>query len=109
MKRITVRAFVLYFDTFFTANGDAIPPGTEVNVIKEGEPSVAEVWRVGKEGKKRRSYSQGGTKRVTSFSTGPLSAPTHWKQTIFLLREPFAVNEGNAQSRHSHNCPDSYI
>lgn len=32
--------------------------------------------------------------RVTSFSTGLDSRPTHWKQTVFLLREPILAEEG---------------
>lgn len=29
-----------------------------------------------------------------NFSTGPDSAPTHWKQTIFYLRDPIEVKKG---------------
>lgn len=32
--------------------------------------------------------------KLISFSTGPESVPTHWKQTIFLLREPIPLEEG---------------
>lgn len=32
--------------------------------------------------------------KITSFSTGPESIPTHWKQTVFLLKEPIGVEEG---------------
>jgi protein arginine N-methyltransferase 3 len=35
-----------------------------------------------------------GPQRMASFSTGPASVPTHWKQTVFLLREPIDVREG---------------
>lgn len=28
------------------------------------------------------------------FSTGPYSAPTHWKQTVFSLSEPISITEG---------------
>jgi protein arginine N-methyltransferase 3 len=43
-----------------------------------------------------RSKSLGPPKpeTMTSFSTGPASMPTHWKQTVFLLREPINVREG---------------
>uniref|UniRef100_A0A452RS24 type I protein arginine methyltransferase n=1 Tax=Ursus americanus TaxID=9643 RepID=A0A452RS24_URSAM len=30
------------------------------------------------------------------FSTGPQSAGTHWKQTVFLLEKPFSVKAGEA-------------
>lgn len=29
-----------------------------------------------------------------SFSTGPQSTPTHWKQTVFSLSEPISISEG---------------
>lgn len=30
-----------------------------------------------------------------SFSTGPGATSTHWKQTIFLLKQPVCVKRGN--------------
>ncbi|CAM9748681.1 unnamed protein product, partial [Discosporangium mesarthrocarpum] len=29
-----------------------------------------------------------------SFSTGPFSEYTHWKQTVFYLREPITIEKG---------------
>ena len=61
---------------------------------------MAEVWPVGgKLAPERRASLREGLKRkgrgkIISFSTGPNSVPTHWKQTIFLLREPMTVDEG---------------
>lgn len=109
-----MHAFLLYFDTFFATDGARVAPGSPVQLVKEGDGAVAEVWRVGGEGRPRRSYSQdspGGVakgkarERVVSFSTGPLSVPTHWKQTIFLLREPLVVEEGECLS----NMNEPYI
>ncbi len=31
---------------------------------------------------------------IKSFTTGPQSTPTHWKQTFFLLREPVQMQHG---------------
>ncbi|KLO06976.1 S-adenosyl-L-methionine-dependent methyltransferase [Schizopora paradoxa] len=31
---------------------------------------------------------------IKSFTTGPQSTPTHWKQTFFLLREPIHMQHG---------------
>ncbi|KAI0783458.1 protein arginine N-methyltransferase [Abortiporus biennis] len=108
-RRTKVRAFVLYFDTFFTVNGGPVPEGTNVHIAKEGDPILAEVWQVGGKPHISRRMSSGDplkTKqhpnpekekpepKVTSFSTGPKSVPTHWKQTLFLLREPITVHEG---------------
>lgn len=76
-----------------------IAPSTKVKVANEGSPVVAEVWPLGGRFQPKRRASQGGSKtpgeeRITSFSTGPESVPTHWKQTIFLLHEPIRAHEG---------------
>jgi protein arginine N-methyltransferase 3 len=94
-RRTKINAFILYFDTFFTITGHPIPPGADVKVIKEGDVVLAEVWPVGGKPAPKRRQSHGFDKdTVTSFSTGPQSMPTHWKQTLFLLREPISVAEG---------------
>lgn len=95
-RRTKVSAFILYFDTFFSPSGLPLPPGTEVKLVKEGEVALAEMWPVGgKPAHKRRQSSGREKEKITSFSTGPHSTPTHWKQTIFMLREPFNVSEGS--------------
>ncbi|KAK2587422.1 hypothetical protein KPH14_003135 [Odynerus spinipes] len=33
-----------------------------------------------------------------SFSTGPHAPPTHWKQTVFSLKEPISITEGEILS-----------
>ncbi|EJF55863.1 protein arginine N-methyltransferase [Dichomitus squalens] len=97
-RRIKVHAFVLYFDTFFTNTGAPIPDDVEAYVIHEGDPILAEVWPLGGRPYQGRRMSTGGgltgRPKVTSFSTGPASMPTHWKQTIFFLREPISVADG---------------
>ena len=97
-----MRAFVLYFDTFFTSTGEPIPADTGVHVVQDGDPILAEVWPLGGRPYQARRMSVGdplkgktpGRPKVTSFSTGPASEPTHWKQTAFFLREPISVAEG---------------
>lgn len=96
-RRTKVHAFVLYFDTFFTTTGEPVAPGTEVKIVREGDIALAEIWPVGGKPAPQRRASLGGKNvlpKVTSFSTGPKSIPTHWKQTIFLLREPLVAAEG---------------
>lgn len=99
-KRTKIHAFVLYFDTFFTTTGEPVPPEVPVRVTKEGDVTLAEVWPVGGKAPPQRRASMGSglkqkeDKRVTSFSTGPRSQPTHWKQTIFLLRDPIHAEDG---------------
>lgn len=99
-RRTKVNSFILYFDTFFSPDGQPVPEGTEVKVIRESDPVLAEVWPVGgRAAPQRRASSSSGKQpeapKITSFSTGPQSIPTHWKQTLFLLREPIVVNEGD--------------
>ena len=102
-----MHAFLLYFDTFFSLDGKSLPTETAVRVVKDEDAILAEVWRVGGEQKPRRSLSRRASekqvdnresqkekKSLMSFSTGPQSVPTHWKQTLFLLREPIALKEG---------------
>lgn len=91
-----MHAFILYFDTFFTVTGQPVPRETEVKVIRTNDMVLGEVWPVGGKPAPQRRQSQGG-KEVTSFSTGPQSIPTHWKQTFFLLKDPFIVEEGPFQ------------
>ncbi|KAI0322098.1 protein arginine N-methyltransferase [Amylostereum chailletii] len=91
-RKTKVHALVLYFDTFFTPDGERVPPETKVQVTREGAAAVAEVWPINRRPSRRESQS---TKSfITSFSTGPQSVPTHWKHTLFLLREPILVEEG---------------
>jgi len=70
-----------------------------------GTPSSPTSPRVGTIEKMRRASSfksKDGKDRereppketVKSFTTGPQSTPTHWKQTFFLLREPIQMQHG---------------
>ena len=100
-RRTKVHALVLYFDTFFTEDGARAPADAEAHVVRDGDPVLAEVWQLGGRRHMPRRLSSGeGLKphvpKVTSFSTGPRSVPTHWKQTLFLLREPVVADEGTA-------------
>ncbi|KAF8635937.1 hypothetical protein AX15_000108 [Amanita polypyramis BW_CC] len=98
-QRSKINAFVLYFDVFFNPSGQEVPEGTKVHVIKEGQAVVAELWPVGgKPASKRRQSSAKPKCGITSFSTGPQSTPTHWKQALFMLRDPIWVTEGTVIS-----------
>jgi len=102
-RKTKVHAFILYFDTFFTVTGDPIPPDTTAHVLKNGDVALVEVWPVGgKHPLQRRRSIQPKKDQITSFSTGPKSVPTHWKQTLFLLREPITVEEGTIVSGTFH-------
>ena len=109
-RQTKIHAFILYFDTFFSSSGMPIPPETQVQIIEEGSPMLAEVWLLGGRYQPTRRASQGGwpkspeKDKITSFSTSPKSTPTHWKQTIFLLRNPISVREGEIHSCLSLTC-----
>lgn len=94
-RRTKINSFILYFDTFFTNTGHPVSTSTDVKVVKEGDVVLAELWPVGGKPAPQRRRSTGVDRdSITSFSTGPKSVPTHWKQTLFLLREPIRVAEG---------------
>lgn len=98
--RTKIHALVLYFDTFFTTTGEHLSSDVPVRLVKEGDVTLAEVWPIaGKPPPKRRASLGRGlkereAKRVISFSTGPMSQPTHWMQTLFLLKDPIVAEEG---------------
>ncbi|THH06140.1 hypothetical protein EW145_g4285 [Phellinidium pouzarii] len=117
VRRTAAHAFILYFDAFFTPDGVQVPLETQAHSAKDGEVVLAEVWRVGSSSRPRsppsaeraarqRRASSVKSKRdkdqVTSFTTGPQSIPTHWKQTLFLLKEPIIVHEGTVVSGTFH-------
>ncbi|KAF9431718.1 hypothetical protein BGZ76_011790 [Entomortierella beljakovae] len=67
-------AFVGYFDTWFTRDGQDVP--LDVGISKEEL--------------KKHSYN--------GFTTGPVytrSEETHWKQTMFVLAEPLDLKKGD--------------
>jgi protein arginine N-methyltransferase 3 len=99
-RRTKINSFILYFDTFFTNTGHPVSTSTDVKVVKEGDVVLAELWPVGGKPAPQRRRSTGVDRdSITSFSTGPKSVPTHWKQTLFLLREPIRVAEGQNSKR----------
>jgi type I protein arginine methyltransferase len=93
-RRTKVHALVLYFDTFFEATGSPISSDTPVRITRDGGGELAEVWPIGRRPSVPRRQHVKNKHNTISFSTGPRSVPTHWKHTIFLLREPIMVTEG---------------
>lgn len=103
-QKITkAHAFILYFDTFFTHTGLPVSDDVEVSLVKDGEPALAEVWQIPGKARRKDSTGAGVEKgKEVSFSTGPMSIPTHWKQAIFLLREPIKAEEGKRKGDTLH-------
>lgn len=89
----TIRAFLTHFDTFFSPHGGAeksqFVPEIEVTLHRhaadEFESAVASV-----------SGDVEGELDV-SFTTGPKGVETHWRQVVFLLKEPMDVQAGESE------------
>ncbi|QRV91882.1 protein arginine N-methyltransferase 3 [Ceratobasidium sp. AG-Ba] len=115
-------ALLLYFDTWFTTDGADVPPDAEVTIAKgDGDVVTADVIQITPRPElvARRKSSMGPLRKKSmsgenlpaepikdgkevSFSTGPASMPTHWKQTLFLFRTPLDVKEGSCISGRLH-------
>jgi len=116
-------AFVVYFDTWFTPDGVDVPADAPVTISRvDGDGVTADVIQLKRrpsQTERRASLAPGEAeaaaanavqaveadapkeevrKKEVSFSTGPRSTPTHWKQTLFLLREPFRAKRGTVVS-----------
>ena len=97
----TIHAFLLYFDTYFQPDGSDVPADSMPTLHEpEGNFVPGDVLPVGllKRGKSLKEKEKESEKEKpstpVSFSTGPQSLCTHWKQTVFLLRNPFKAIEG---------------
>ncbi|KIY52456.1 S-adenosyl-L-methionine-dependent methyltransferase [Fistulina hepatica ATCC 64428] len=108
-RRSRVRCFVLYFDTFFDSTGAPVPADEPVAIVKRGDPVTAEVWPLGGRREAGKAVKPDvvhaepeSIREIVSFSTGPESIPTHWKQTLFFLREPIVVEEGTTVTGSFH-------
>lgn len=66
-----IHGFVGWFDTVFSRDGEAIP-------VPDSDKSIG-------------NFS---TDKLTRFTTGPHDKSTHWKQTLFLLKEPIEAKRG---------------
>jgi len=45
--------------------------------------------------------------KTIAFSTGPFSKYTHWKQTVFYLKEPLTACSGETVKGHIKSCPNA--
>ncbi|OWZ43844.1 protein arginine N-methyltransferase 3 [Cryptococcus neoformans c45] len=86
----TVRAFLTHFDTFFSPlSGDAshFPASYPVDIRQFGDDEyTCPVEPL--------TPSSGKTGVEVSFTTGPRGKYTHWKQVVFLLRNPIELAPG---------------
>lgn len=112
---VEIQAFASWFDTWFTTDGRPHPPSGQHGDMKGGEeldglppvevrcPEPSEVHGLtdlrrdaiaarAPEDKGKSSKSDEGS--VISFTTGPQGLATHWKQTLFVLKEPIVAKPG---------------
>ena len=105
-KACSIQAFVSWFDTWFTPDGLPVPPmgnrDMQGGQTLQGLPPVT--TRCPEEKDIAGLQLQGdaivekasdtNTGRTVSFTTGPQGLETHWKQTLFVLKEPIDVEKG---------------
>ena len=87
-----VHGFVSWFDTWFAPTPhvafDDLPPVT----VSPVQPS--DVHGLDLHGNEVVEASEATHGETVSFTTSPFGKPTHWKQTIFLLKTPIEVQAG---------------
>ncbi|KAJ1780048.1 hypothetical protein GGH19_001653 [Coemansia sp. RSA 1807] len=86
----TIHALLGYFDVAFSCVQATPGPSREdleSAVYADGTVTPKALW-------KQPESSMGG------FTTGPHGTPTHWKQTVFVLREPIVAAAGDELHGH---------
>ncbi|WVQ96014.1 hypothetical protein IAU59_003114 [Kwoniella sp. CBS 9459] len=90
----TVRAFLTHFDTFFSPHSGAershVQPSEDVEILSFGDDEYERP--VQPLPPTSKSNEESGVQ--VSFTTGPRGKHTHWKQVVFLLREPIELSKG---------------
>lgn len=107
-KATSIRAFVSWFDTWFTPDGLPVPSEGRKDMLGgqllDGLPEVITKCPEEKDIRgldltkgsivsKATDMNEANGETV-SFTTGPKGIETHWKQTLFVLKEPLEVEKG---------------
>ncbi|KAJ2489667.1 hypothetical protein IWW37_003805 [Coemansia sp. RSA 2050] len=85
----TIHAFLGYFDVAF-ARSQAVPGPSQAVLslpVCDSDSSDAQV--------SARALWKQPESSMNGFTTGPHGTATHWKQTIFVLREPIQAKQGD--------------
>ncbi|KAI5450050.1 hypothetical protein NCC49_003812 [Naganishia albida] len=94
-----IRAFITWFDTFFShessPTGQAPPSQACSTEFFPDEAYERAVEPVG------TAAQEGGSD--VSFTTGPRGKPTHWKQVVFMLKQPILLEKGQ-RIKGKFNC-----
>lgn len=107
-KTCSIQAFASWFDTWFTPDGQPSPPAETRDMTGgeklEGLPPVTIQCPEEKDVRgldlqkdtiiPRETDTKESKGETISFTTGPQGLETHWRQTVFVLKEPMEVIEG---------------
>lgn len=89
-----IRAFITWFDTFFSHDSSSAGQAAPTQECStEFFPDAAYEQAV--EGK---ANAEG--QADVSFTTGPRGKPTHWKQVVFMLKQPITLEKGKFASSY---------
>lgn len=86
-EKTTVRAFLTWFDTFFSpipGKDGHVSPSQDVHIHEFADDLYT----------RPVEPVNTGDMNAVSFTTGPRGQPTHWKQVAFLLRKPIELGVG---------------
>ncbi|ORY34837.1 S-adenosyl-L-methionine-dependent methyltransferase [Naematelia encephala] len=81
----TIRAFLTWFDTFFSTSREPVSPTEQVEITPIPEEAFTDAVQ---------EPCQGEAARPVGFTTGPRGRETHWRQVAFLLRQPITLQQG---------------
>ncbi|KAJ1987452.1 hypothetical protein H4R33_002860 [Dimargaris cristalligena] len=95
-KAGTFHGFMGYFDTYFTRRPEDEIPADSEDLFQQYDPELMATEANPRPVVPNPNTPLGeGNQAIHRFTTGPHGKPTHWKQTLFVLKEPFPVQVGD--------------
>ncbi|KAI9501223.1 S-adenosyl-L-methionine-dependent methyltransferase [Coemansia spiralis] len=92
-RKATVHAFLGYFDVAFS-RAQSTPGPSNVNLCLPAYSDDAHTPAASRQAAAKALWKQPES-AMHGFTTGPHGTPTHWKQTVFVLREPVDMEPGD--------------
>lgn len=101
-KSCTVHGFVSWFDTWFTPAPRV--PTSELPPVATTPVQERDVFGLDMQGSQvvPAVLTASCPGETVSFTTSPFGKPTHWKQTIFLLKTPIEIDAGSCLQGEIH-------
>ncbi|KAJ1923569.1 hypothetical protein IWQ60_005794 [Tieghemiomyces parasiticus] len=98
-----LHGFMGYFDTYFARRADVLPDQDPEDLFDAYQKAAEEANRrklagepIGGPKPPNPNKPLGhGDRQLHRFTTGPHGQPGHWKQTLFVLKEPLQVEVGD--------------